>query len=140
MVDWRNMPSTKMKVLVVRQPWAWLIVHGYKDIENRSWKTHYRGTLLIQASANLPPKRVLEEGRAFARKRGIAVPEELEKGGIVGSVQLDACVDKSKSKWFQGPVGWVFSKPKKLPFIALKGQLGLFDPPPAVIKTLSQKQ
>jgi hypothetical protein len=28
-----------MKVLVVRQPWAWLIVNGFKDIENRSWKT-----------------------------------------------------------------------------------------------------
>ena len=30
-----------MKVLVVRQPWAWLIVNGFKDIENRSWNTRY---------------------------------------------------------------------------------------------------
>ena len=29
--------------LSIRQPWAWLIVNGYKDIENRDWKTHYRG-------------------------------------------------------------------------------------------------
>ena len=57
-----------MKVIVVRQPWAWLIVHGYKDIENRSWKTRYRGTLLIQASANLPPKWALDE-RSFVRSK-----------------------------------------------------------------------
>ena len=51
----------ELKVIVVRQPWAWLIVHGFKDIENRSWKTRYRGTLLIQASANLPARRRFEE-------------------------------------------------------------------------------
>ena len=42
----------EFKVIVVRQPWAWLIVNGYKDIENRSWHTNYQGMLLIQASAS----------------------------------------------------------------------------------------
>ena len=51
---------TNLKVIVVRQPWAWLIVNGFKDIENRSWKTRHRGPLLIQASAGLPSKRDLE--------------------------------------------------------------------------------
>lgn len=129
-----------MKVIVVRQPWAWLIVHGYKDIENRSWKTRYRGPLLIQASANLPAKWALDEGREFARRRGVKVPEELEKGGIVGMVHLEDCVTKSRSKWFEGPVGWVLSKPKKLPFILLKGQLGLFDPPRRVLNRLGGKR
>jgi ASCH domain len=32
--------------LSVRQPWAWAIVSGYKDVENRSWPTNYRGTYL----------------------------------------------------------------------------------------------
>jgi hypothetical protein len=127
-----------MKVLVVRQPWAWLIANGYKDIENRSWASRYRGTLLIQASANLPPKWALDEDRLFARRRGIKVPEDLEKGGIVGMVQLVDCVARSRSKWFQGPIGWVLSKPKKLPFIPLKGQLGLFDPPKKVVNRLAR--
>ncbi len=26
-----------MKALSIRQPWAWLIVNGYKDVENRTW-------------------------------------------------------------------------------------------------------
>ena len=84
-----------MKVIVIRQPWAWLIVHGFKDIENRTWATRYRGTLLIQASAGRPTKRKLEEARLFARKRGIELPEDFERGGIVGMVQLKDCVTRS---------------------------------------------
>lgn len=39
-----------MKALSIRQPWAWLIVAGYKDIENRSWPTNFRGRVYIHAS------------------------------------------------------------------------------------------
>ena len=126
-----------MKVLVVRQPWAWLIVNGYKDIENRSWGTKYRGPLLIQASANLPSKSEFENSVALARKKGVtALPDDFEKGGIVGMVQVNGCVENSRSKWFEGPVGWVLSKPKKLKFTPLKGRLGLFDPPSHLLKRL----
>ena len=38
-----------MKVLSIRQPWAWAIVAGFKPVENRTWKTGYRGPLLIHA-------------------------------------------------------------------------------------------
>jgi hypothetical protein len=126
-----------MKVIVIRQPWAWLIVNGFKDIENRSWKTRYRGALLIQASAGLPAKRALEEIRLYAYRRGVDLPEGFERGGIVGMAQLDDCVTSSQSKWFEGPVGWVLSKPKTLRFIPLKGRLGLFDPPGEIVKLLS---
>ena len=125
-----------MKVIVIRQPWAWLIVHGYKDIENRSWATRYRGTLLIQASATRPSKSKLEEIRLLVRRRGVELPEEFERGGIVGSVQLDDCVTSSRSPWFEGPIGWVLSKPERVRFIPLKGRLGLFDPPRFVLDQL----
>jgi hypothetical protein len=39
-----------MKTLSVRQPYAWLIVAGFKTIENRTWRTNYRGPLQIHAS------------------------------------------------------------------------------------------
>jgi hypothetical protein len=78
----------------------------------------------------------MEDFHAFARKRGVKLPDKFEFGGIVGSVQLDDCVDKSSSRWFEGPVGWVVSKPKKLQFAPLKGRLGLFDPPQRVLKKL----
>ena len=125
-----------MKVIVIRQPWAWLIVEGHKDIENRTWTPRYRGPLLIQASANLPAKRKLDEGRQYACKRGVVLPDEFVTGGIVGIVQLDDCVTKSRSKWFHGPIGWRLSKPKKLPFIPLKGRLRLFDPPESILRRL----
>jgi hypothetical protein len=125
-----------MKVIVIRQPWAWLIVNGFKDIENRSWATRYRGPLLIQASARRPPKLEMEEFRAYVRKRGVKLPEYFELGGIVGMVRLDDCVYMSRSRWFEGPVGWVLSKPKRLPFVPLKGQLNLFNPPTRLLKKL----
>jgi len=125
-----------MKVIVIRQPWAWLIVNGHKDIENRSWPTRYRGLLLVQASSRRPSEREMDEFRRYAAKRGVILPEEFDRGGIVGCVRLKDCIRKSRSKWFIGPVGWVLSKPKRLPFTPLKGRLGLFDPPQRLVKKL----
>lgn len=76
------------------------------------------------------------EHRAYARKRGVELPDEFELGGIVGSVRLEDCVRKSRSKWFEGPVGFVLAKPRRLPFTPLKGKLGIFDPPKRVVKKL----
>jgi hypothetical protein len=126
------------KVIVIRQPWAWLIVNGFKNIENRSWATRYRGKLLIQASASRPSKQRLEEFRAYARKRGAKLPDQFEYGGIIGSVWLQDCVTEYRSKWFEGPVGWVLSKPKKIRFVPMKGQLGLFDPPQQVLAQIKR--
>lgn len=42
-----------MKVLTIKEPWATLIIDGYKKYEFRSWKTNYRGKLLIHAGKSL---------------------------------------------------------------------------------------
>jgi hypothetical protein len=42
----------EMPYISVRQPWAWLIMEGHKDIENRNAVSHHRGELLIHASSN----------------------------------------------------------------------------------------
>ncbi|CDS94458.1 ASCH domain-containing protein [Sphingobacterium sp. PM2-P1-29] len=39
-----------MKALSIKQPWASLIAYGIKDIENRTWKTKFRGRIYIHAS------------------------------------------------------------------------------------------
>jgi hypothetical protein len=39
-----------MKHLSIKNPWAYLIVSGMKDVENRTWRTPYRGTLIIHAT------------------------------------------------------------------------------------------
>jgi hypothetical protein len=46
-----------MRVLSLLQPWASLVAWGHKKYECRSWRTDYRGPLLIHASARKPNKR-----------------------------------------------------------------------------------
>lgn len=41
--------TVTLRALTIRQPWAWAIIHGGKDIENRSWNTKHRGPLVIHA-------------------------------------------------------------------------------------------
>ncbi|MET7669386.1 hypothetical protein [Micromonospora luteifusca] len=40
---------TDLRAITVKQPWAWAIAHGGKNIENRSRDITYRGRLAIHA-------------------------------------------------------------------------------------------
>lgn len=40
-----------MKALTLTQPYATLVAEGWKKIETRSWRTHYRGPLALHAAA-----------------------------------------------------------------------------------------
>jgi hypothetical protein len=115
-----------MLALSIRQPWSWLIVNGYKDIENRAWSTAYRGPLLIHTGKS----PVLAEDIAWlhAEFPQIQLPSVFEYGGIIGQAELVACVELHMSDWFFGPVGWVLCNPKPLPFQPCRGKLGLFQP------------
>ena len=42
-----------MKVLTIKQPWATLIMQKDKRFEFRSWRTKYRGDLLIHAGKGI---------------------------------------------------------------------------------------
>jgi hypothetical protein len=112
-------------VLSIRQPWAWLIVNGYKDIENRSWSTTYRGLLLIHASSKKPSADLLSDVKRDFR---IKIPERYELGGIAGIAELVDCVRASRSRWMSGPIGWKLTNARPLPFLPVRGKLGLFRP------------
>lgn len=118
-----------MKALSIKQPWAWLIVHGYKDIENRKWKTNYRGLILIHAGKTIDT----EAYRFLAEDYGIPKVEELEVGGVVGEAVIVNCVSTHQSIWFDGPYGFVLKEAKIRPFAPLRGNLGLFDIPEEVL-------
>ncbi len=45
-----------MKVITIKQPWATLIAKGYKEYEFRTWKTKYRGEILIHAGKGIDKK------------------------------------------------------------------------------------
>lgn len=121
-----------MKALSIRQPWSWLILHGGKDIENRDWATRFRGRVLIHASKGMT-KGEYEDAydTAMAANHAILFPtfEALQRGGIIGSVEIVDCVAESESPWFFGKHGFVLRDPQPLPFMPWKGQLGFFDVP-----------
>jgi hypothetical protein len=116
-----------MKALSIRQPWAWLIVNGHKDIENRSWPTKFRGPVLIHASKGMTRE---EYADALLIANRIQLPpfEQLERGGIVGRAEIVDCVTDSDSLWFSGDYGFVLTNAKPLPFHPCKGALGFFEP------------
>jgi len=119
-----------VKAISVRQPWAWLIVHGHKDIENREWLTKYRGDILIHAAKGCTQAEY-DEALAFVKtiKPGLPVPslDAIEKGGIVGMARVVDCVNRSNSPWFVGKFGFALTKPYPLPFRPLRGMLGIFN-------------
>jgi hypothetical protein len=95
-----------MKALSVRQPWAWLIVQGFKEVENRTWQTSLRGAVLIHAGMQID-REGYEEMREHFPDIPLPPLEELDRGGIVGQCEIIDCVHQSNSKWFSGPYGFV---------------------------------
>lgn len=103
-----------MKALTIKQPWAYLIAAGIKDIENRTWKCpeKYIGKrVLIHASA-IP----VSNGKCIShwlneeQYRHIAFTTHPNKqldtcflkhynSAIIGSVEIVACVVNHSSIW-----------------------------------------
>ena len=116
-----------IKALSIRQPWAWLIVNGIKDVENRSWNTQHRGPLLIHAAKTMTAADYAS-AQDLAESLGIEIPPRngFKLGGIIGKVNLVDCVREHNSPWFFGPFGFVLENAEVMKFIPLRGQLGLF--------------
>ncbi|MCP4248070.1 MAG: ASCH domain-containing protein [bacterium] len=129
-----------MKALSVNQPWAWLIIHGGKWIENRTWRTPYRGPLAIHAGRS---RRWLSD---FYNARGWAIDDDaypgrvvlprrsdLIFGAVIGLVDLVDCVpsdhpDVRSSEWNDGAGWcWVLKQSRAIEPVAARGRLRLFD-------------
>lgn len=72
-----------MKTLTIKQPWASLIVEGYKNYEFRSWKTHYRGKILIHAGLSL--EKDMERRFSEYNLKYIC-------GAIIGEAEITDCI------------------------------------------------
>lgn len=123
-----------MKALSIRQPWAWLIVNGFKDIENRTWATKMRGDILIHASKNLTTLDYKRLAYEVKNHHYIEIPTfaEMQKmcGGIVGQAKIIDCVTEHASPWKDdGSYGFVLRDARPLPFYPLKGMLGFLKCP-----------
>lgn len=118
--------------LSVRPVFAWLIVMGIKDIENRTWSTKFRGKFFVHAS-----KSINLTDYDWVRIHVpsvyplIPAPDKLPAGGIVGQVDLVDVVREHQSPWYmEDNYGFVLANAEVLPFTPIRGKLGFFVPEP----------
>lgn len=72
-----------MKVITIKQPWATLIAEGYKEYEFRTWKTKYRGDILIHAGKGIDKK-------AIAQFKHLSL--EYPVGQIIAKAKITECI------------------------------------------------
>jgi len=96
-----------MKTLSIKQPWAHLIASGIKDIENRTWRTNFRGKIHIHVSGK-PISRenlydVLNEKQwDFVFQMDLLNkydPDNIYYSAIIGEVEIIDCVINHPSIW-----------------------------------------
>ena len=104
-----------MKALTVHPSYAMAIVTGLKTVECRTWKTSYRGDILITSSA---------------KKFAGTIP-----GHALGVVTLKDIVrfDRKHVKpalmqdWEPGLYAWILENPRIIKPIPVKGKLSLWN-------------
>ncbi len=122
-----------MRVITLKQPWATLVAMGIKNIEFRSWKTNYRGKILIHAGIGIDKQAMKKyEYLGFEYPSGCIVAET----EIIDCLYLDDELNKKiisqkniayGSKYRTG-YAWILSNTKKInSSIKIKGQLGIWN-------------
>lgn len=113
--------------LTLHQPWAWALIEGHKNVENRSWPPP---RWLLEATAPLcvaihASQTWDDDGAAFCRLRGLVVPGRaaLPRGHVIGWAMFGTplirptgepiperlrcrTVTAGLGGWFTGPWGW----------------------------------
>ncbi|TIW56702.1 MAG: ASCH domain-containing protein [Mesorhizobium sp.] len=131
MTDLSTLPD---RALSIMQPWAWLIVKGYKDIENRDWRTNYRGPVAIHAGKKVDRDAAQDVAACRHPVTGgslvLGLSSETSnawRGGIVGVAEIVDCVSASPSEWFVGRFGFIVRNARPVEFIPCKGALSFFE-------------
>lgn len=129
-----------MKVLTLKQPWATLVAEGIKRYEFRSWKTNYRGKILIHAGSGIDKeamKKFAGLNLTFPSKKILAEVE------IVDCLFLDDELNKKiisenniayGNKKREG-YAWMLDDIKKINYEKeINGKLGLWNYDEGLIK------
>lgn len=119
-----------MRALSLTQPWAWLVVHGGKDIENRVWSTHIRGEFLIHASKGMKIDDYVgarQLARSISAELAFRIPPmaQLQRGGIVGVAEIFDVLEPKRFPtvpWHMaGQYGFRLRNVRELPFLPCSG-------------------
>ena len=122
-----------MRVLTLKQPWATLVAEGIKKIEFRTWKTNYRGKVLIHAGAGVD-KKDMEKFKnlnlEFPSKRIIAEVEIVDCLELNDELNQKIIEEKNiayGSKYRTG-YAWKLKNVKKININKeINGKLGLWN-------------
>lgn len=139
------------KAISIKQPWAYLICAGIKDVENRTWATKYRGRVYIHASAK-SVGQYFSEGVFTAdqlnyliQSKKIDLIEKVQLSAIIGHVDIVDCVvnypsiwaEKSETGLLDEPTNeygkptynWILRNPCLFdkPILNVKGKLSFWD-------------
>lgn len=135
--------GSPLKALTLSQPWAALVAVGAKQLETRSWRTHYRGPLAIHAARGFPATArrycEVEPIRDRLQATGKWPPESLRRGCIVAVCRLVECAliapstvppepERSFGDYAPGRWAWVLDdvRPLQAP-VPARGALGLWE-------------
>jgi|GEM_PF-294316 len=136
-----------MKALSIKQPWASLIAHGIKDIENRTWKTHFRGRVYIHASSKTKEMlSLLSKNQVEDLRNKTNLDFDFPTSAIIGEVEIIDCVVNHHSIWAEKTEGryvgdgvfvlsekpiynWVLANPVLYdkPILNVKGKLSFWE-------------
>jgi hypothetical protein len=141
-----NKLNNRMKTITIKQPFAYLICSGIKDVENRTWKTNFRGRVLIHATAKFDKNFAKCEALdMFFTEEQIKqidnyssnvlcgskyTDDSLHTSAIIGSVEIVDCVKNHPSIWaIQDMYHWILSNPILFvnPVKNIKGKLSFWD-------------
>ena len=138
--------STTLKAISLWQPWASLIPLGLKHYETRSWKTNYRGKLLICSTAANSKQH--KEYLKICNELELPAWENFSHGCAIAICDLVDCIEMTPKfiaqqsqtellcgDWQVGRYAWKLEniQPITEPF-AVKGKQGLFNVSPPNLK------
>jgi len=125
-----------MKVITIKQPYATLIAEGLKRYEFRTWKTKYRGEILIHAG-----KGIDKEAMKRYEHLNLKYPSGciIAKATIIDCIYVDNKIKKELKKEnflvYHGIInnvdwdgyGFKLENIQKINPIPIKGKLSLWD-------------
>jgi len=132
------LPKGIMKAISFKQPYAWLIANGYLLVDDRTWRTQYRGPVLIHASKGL--YEVYYDYVKLHTEILLPGKDKLEYGGVVGIANLTICslprelpntISPQQRLYFNGVhekyFGFLFEQARPLALLPCRGKIGIFE-------------
>ncbi len=136
-----------MRALTLWEPFASCIAYSVKKIETRTYKTNYRGTLLIHAA-----QRGIDVYGIYLLNflnTTYDMQIKINRGHIVAQVKLADCVqmtqdfidqqsdiERGLGGWYVGNYAWILKDIQLISPIPAKGAQGFWVPNPEIVNQI----